>query len=106
MRAGPLKHRCAVTKPHRQKNASGGATETWLDAGKVWAEITTPTGRLVPVAEQLEAVISAEIRLRPRADIAAGWRLAEGGVTYKVEAALLDNDRTMQRLLCSTVPNP
>lgn len=106
MRAGPLKHRCVVTKPHRQKNASGGATETWLDAGKVWAEITMPTGRVAPFAEQLQAVISAEIRIRPRADIVAGWRLACNGVAYKVEAALLDNDRTMQRLLCSTAPNP
>ncbi|CAM4005297.1 phage head closure protein [Pseudomonas wadenswilerensis] len=106
MRAGPLKHRCVVTKPHRQKNASGGAEETWLDAGKVWAEITMPTGRVAPVAEQLQAVISAEVRIRPRADIVAGWRLACDGVTYKVEAPLLDNDRTMQRLLCSTIPNP
>lgn len=106
MRAGPLKHRCTVAKPHLERTASGGATVTWQDAGKVWAEITIPTGRVSPVAEQLEAVISAEIRIRPRADIVAGWRLTEGGVTYKVEAPLPDNDRTMLRLLCSTVPNP
>lgn len=106
MRAGPLKHRCAVTRPHQERTKSGGADETWLDAGKVWAEITMPTGRVSAVAEQLEAVISAEIRIRPKAEIIAGWRLSEGGVTYKVEAALLDNDRTMQRLLCSTVSNP
>ncbi|WP_442604623.1 phage head completion protein [Pseudomonas alkylphenolica] len=43
MRAGPLKHRCVVTKPHRQKNTSGGAAETWQDAGKVWADTGAPT---------------------------------------------------------------
>lgn len=106
MRAGPLRHICTLTRPHREGNGSGGAIETWLDAGVVWAEITMPTGRVSAVAEQIEAVISAEIRIRPRPEIVAGWRLTEGGVTYKVEAPLLDNDRTMLRLLCSTVPNP
>lgn len=65
-----------------------------------------PTGRISPVAEQLTATITAEIRIRPRSDIAAEWRLSEHGVTYQVEAVLIDNDRTMMRLLCSSVPNP
>ncbi|MEE1866933.1 phage head closure protein [Pseudomonas auratipiscis] len=106
MRAGPLRNRCTVTRPHRQLNSSGGATQTWVEAGKVWAEITLPTGRVSPVAEQLEAIISAEIRIRPRMDIVAGWRLTHRGVTYQVQAPLIDNIRSMMRLLCSTVPNP
>lgn len=106
MKAGPLKHRCEVSKPQLEPNRSGGATKTWLPVGKVWAEITMPTGRVKPVAEQLTATITAEIRVRPRSDFAAEWRLTERGVTYQVEAVLLDNDRTMMRLLCSSVPNP
>ncbi len=67
-----------------------------------------PTGRVTPVAEQLNATITAEIRIRARADIAAGWRITEKrtGITYKVETALLNNERDMLRLLCSSVPNP
>ena len=108
MKAGPMRHRCRIYKPHREQNRSGGATETWVEVGEVWAEVTTPTGRVSPVAEQLQAVISAEIRIRPRKDIAAGWRVTEKrtGITYKVEAALLNNERDMLRLLCSSVPNP
>ena len=108
MKAGPMRHRCRIYKPHREQNRSGGATETWVEVGEVWAEVTTPTGRVSPVAEQLQAVISAEIRIRPRSDIIAGWRLTEKrtGVTYKVEAALPNNERDMLRLLCSSVPNP
>ena len=83
MRAGPLKHRCEVSKPHLESNRSGGATKTWLPVGKVWAEITMPTGRVEPVAEQLTATITAEIRVRPRSDFAAEWRLTERGVTYR-----------------------
>lgn len=108
MMAGRLRHRCKLSRPQREPNGSGGATETWLEVGEVWCEITMPTGRVAPVAEQLQAVISAEIRIRPRSDIAAGWRLTEkrSGTTYKVEATLLNNERDMLRLLCSTIPNP
>lgn len=108
MKAGPMRHRCRIYKPHREQNRSGGSTETWVEVGEVWAEVTTPTGRVSPVAEQLQAVISAEIRIRPRSDIVAGWRLTEKrtGMTYKVEAALPNNERDMLRLLCSSVPNP
>lgn len=108
MKAGPMRHRCRLLMPHREQNRSGGATETWLEVGEVWAQVTTPTGRVSPVAEQLQAVISAEIRVRPRSDIVAGWRLTEKrtGMTYRVEAPLLNNERDMLRLLCSSVPNP
>lgn len=106
MRAGPLRHRCTLAVSQMVRNSSGGATQVWVDVGKVWAEITMPTGRVSAVAEQLQALITAEIRIRPRADVAAGWRLTSQGVTYEVRAPLIDNERTMMRLLCSTVPNP
>lgn len=108
MRAGPMRHRCALTRPVREQNLSGGFTETWVPAGDIWCEITLPTGRVAPVAEQLQANVTAEIRIRPRADIAARWRLTEKrtGTTYQVESPLPNNERDMLRLLCSSVPNP
>ncbi|MGK0158828.1 phage head closure protein [Pseudomonas mosselii] len=108
MRAGPLRHRCRLSKYERVQNNTGGYDQVWVSVGEVWAEITLPTGRVTPVAEQLEAVVSAEIRIRPRADIAAGWRVTDKhtGVTYKVEAPLPNNERDLLRLLCSSVPNP
>ena len=106
MRAGPRRHRCTLLKPVKVKNRSGGFDTTWENAGKVWAEIAMPTGRLAPVAEQIQRVITAEIRVRPRSDLKAGYRLEEKGVTYLIEAALTDNTLSMLRLLCSNVPNP
>ncbi|MGE8338555.1 head-tail adaptor protein [Pseudomonas laurylsulfatiphila] len=110
MRAGPMKHRCALQVPVRVPNGSGGSNVTWSEIGKLWAEITLPTGRIAPVAEQVTAIVTAEIRVRPRRDVIAGCRLVEvvGGITttYLIEAALLDNENTMLRLLCSNVPNP
>lgn len=106
MRAGPLRHRPTLFRPERVKNRTGGYEETWLEVGQLWAEITLPTGRIEAVAEKLSRVVTAEIRVRPRGDLIAGCRLVEKGTTYLVEAALLDNERSMLRLLCSNVTNP
>lgn len=110
MRAGPLRHRCTMFKPVLIKNKTGGFDTTWSEIGKLSAEITMPTGRVSPVAEQLKVVATAEIRIRPRADAVAGNRLVHTvkGITttYLIGAALIDNENTMLRLLCSNVPNP
>lgn len=105
-----MRHRCVMQKPVRVKNSTGGFIVTWVELGKLWADIALPTGRTAPVSEQLTAVVTAEIRIRPRADALAGNRLVETvkgvSTTYLIEAALLNNERDMLRLLCSNVPNP
>ena len=101
-----MRHRCTLFKPVLTKNKSGGFDTAWENAGKIWAEIAIPTGRLAPVAEQIKRAITAEIRVRPRSDLKAGCRLEEKGVTYLIEAALPDNDLSMLRLLCSNVTTP
>lgn len=110
MRAGPMCHRCTMFKPVLTKTKSGGFDTTWVEIGKLWAEITMPTGRIAPIAEKLTALITAEIRIRPREDVVAGNRLVETvkGITttYLIGAVLIDNENTMLRLPCSNVPNP
>ncbi|MGF0241246.1 head-tail adaptor protein [Rhodococcus sp. IEGM1300] len=110
MRAGSMRHRCMMQKPERVKNTTGGFDTTWSNLGKLWVEITIPTGRISPVAEQLKALVTAEIRIRPRVDAVAGNRLVHTvkgvSTTYLIEAALPNNERDMLRLLCSNVPNP
>lgn len=106
MRAGELRHRCSVQRFQDVKGRGGSVVTTWLDVGKVWAEITIPTGRVAVAADQLTAEITAEIRVRYRADILAGMRITHGLTTYQIEAALPDNVQTMLRLLCSNIVNP
>lgn len=105
-----MRHRCTMFKPVLTRNKSGGFDVTWAEIGKLWSEITMPTGRVSPVAEQLKVLVTAEIRIRPRADAVAGNRLVHTvkGITttYLIGAALIDNENTMLRLLCSNVPNP
>lgn len=106
MRAGGLRHHLMRQAVARSPNGSGGFVEGWEDVGKLWAEITLPTGRTAPVAESISAVVTAEIRIRTKTDVLAGQRLVGKAVTYLIEAVLQDNDLSMTRLLCSNVPNP
>lgn len=106
MRAGPLRHRCAVHKQTRVADGMGGYQEGWTEVRSIWAEITIPTGRASVVAEQVTAVVTAEIRVRPASDLVAGVRLINSGLTYLIEAALPDNERFMLRLLCSNDTRP
>jgi SPP1 family predicted phage head-tail adaptor len=106
MRAGPLRHHCTIQRAETITRPGGGRVELWTDIIKIWAEITLPSGRVAVAADQLTAEITAEIRIRYRTDISAGMRIIHKSTTYKVEAALADNDQTMLRLLCSNVVNP
>lgn len=106
MRSGPMRHRCVLMQFQPVTRPGGGITESWVEFGKLWAEITIPTGRISAVADQLQAVVSAEIRVRHRAGVIAGMRLVHKTNTYRIEASLPDNDQTMLRLLCSNVVNP
>jgi SPP1 family predicted phage head-tail adaptor len=106
MRAGPLDRCCTLLMPVGEARPGGGRAEAWVAAGKTWAEITIPTGRIEAVAGQLTAVVTAEIRVRFRKTIVAGMRIVSGDTTYLIEAALPDAGRVMLRLLCSNVINP
>jgi len=106
MRVGALDRRCSLLQAQSVEGAGGSRLETWAEVGKAWAEITIPTGRIAAVAEQLTALVTAEIRVRFRKSIVAGMRIKCGDTTYLIEAVLPDAGRVMLRLLCSNVPNP
>ena len=106
MRAGPMNKRCTLMQSQAVERSGGGRPVTWVEVGKVWAEITLPTGRTAPMADRLEVDITAEIKIRYRADVVEGMRLVSPIGTYLIGAALPDRDPAMLRLLCSSVTNP
>ncbi|VVO23218.1 head-tail adaptor protein [Pseudomonas fluorescens] len=104
MRAGSLRHQCAIQAFQSSPDGYGGSTgEAWVELRKVWAEITMPTGRTAVVAQQVTALVTTEIRVRPAADLIVGVRIVHGADRYLVEAALPNNENSMLRLLCSLV---
>lgn len=101
-----MRHRCMLQAVQRIPDGMGGFVEDWADLRPFWAEITTPSGRVSTVAQQLTAVVSAEIRTHPIDALVVGRRIVHRGVTYRIEAVLPDNERAMVRVLCSNIPHP
>lgn len=106
MQAGKLRHRLILQAEQRTPDGMGGYRQGWVELRKVWAEITLPTGRVDVVAQQLQSLVTAEIRVRPATDLLAGRRLVHGTSVYRIDAVLPDNRHSMFRLLCSSVPTP
>ena len=106
MRAGRLRHLCSLQSAGRIPDGGGGYSQGWAEIRKVWMEITMPTGRTAVVAQQVKNLVTAEIRARPAPDLIALRRVVYSGTTYLIEAVLPDNESSMLRLLCSSVPNP
>ena len=106
MRAGPLRHRLSVLAEQRTPDGMGGYRQGWVELRKVWAEIALPTGRVDVVAQQLQSIVTAEIRCRPSTGLIVGRRLVHGATVYRIDAVLPDNRNSMLRLLCSSVPTP
>lgn len=108
MRAGPLRHRCQLQQETLTPEPGGGKRKSWEVVKPIWAEIQLPTGRVDPVANQIQNIVSAEIRVRFSRVFKTGMRLfhISAGDTYLIEAVLPSNERDMLRLLCSKVINP
>lgn len=106
MQAGKLRHRLSVLAEQRTPDGMGGYRQGWAELRKVWAEITLPTGRVDVVAQQLQSIVTAEIRCRPSTDLLVGRRLVHGATVYRIDAVLPDNRNSMLRLLCSNVTHP
>ena len=106
MRAGPMNKRCSLMQSQDLKRPGGGREAVWVEVDKIWAEIATPSGSTSPVADRLEAKVTAEIKIRYRPDVVAGMRIASPRGTYLIVAALPDRDPAMLRLMCSSVTNP
>ncbi|MBP5971067.1 head-tail adaptor protein [Pseudomonas iridis] len=104
MRAGPLRHRCSLQQEERVPDGFGGYTQGWSELRKIWVEIGLPGGRTAVVAQQITALISAELLARPAADLQVGLRIVDGSTRYLVEAVLPDNQHSLLRLPCSLVP--
>ncbi|HEX8596699.1 MAG TPA: phage head closure protein [Pseudomonas sp.] len=106
MRAGPLRNHCSLQSEQRVSDGGGGYSKGWVELRKIWAAIETPGGRAAVIAQQVKTLVTAEILVRPAADLVAGRRIVHSGTTYLIEAALPDNKHSMLRLVCSSVPNP
>lgn len=71
----------------------------WVLVGKAWADIRHPSGSESIRADRPTSTVLASMKVRQRADIAAGMRVLHGGRTYTIDAVLPDEQSRMHMFL-------
>ncbi len=84
MKAGELKHRLTFRKVTRATNSMGESVETYVDHCTVWGSVHPLTGRRYFEAQQVDAEVSGEIRIRYRSDILATMQILFGTKTLEI----------------------
>jgi SPP1 family predicted phage head-tail adaptor len=90
MRAGQLRHPVKLQAPLDTQDASGQPTIGWTDVASLWADIRFAKGLEAVKADAPVSVAHCSIRIRFRAGVTAGMRIAEGSTYYDIRAILPD----------------
>lgn len=67
--AGQLNVPVALERATETRNTDGGVVYTWAQIAKLWAEIKPLTGRELLLAQQMNSLVTHNVRVRYRAGI-------------------------------------
>ena len=110
MRTGQLNHFLTIQRENstRATDGSGDRNKSWSNEFDVWGDIDALSGRDYIAAKTQQTMISHRISIR-YSDIPPGFewpgcRIESEGVTYKINAALPDNQNGKQwiTLMCES----
>lgn len=100
--AARLNKRITLQALSADQDAAGQPLLTPVDIATVWAEVKDVSGRLFIGADQKERSTSTEILIRYRADLPTSLQVSYKASTYRVEAILGQDNRTL-KLTCVKV---
>lgn len=104
MQAGRLNRRGILQKPLADEDEAGQPTPGWTDVASVWADIRMKSGLETIKAGAPVSTVQASIRIRYRAGIAAGMRVAHNGAAYSITAVMPSvGGREFVDLICEVV---
>jgi SPP1 family predicted phage head-tail adaptor len=98
MKAGQLRHPVKLQSLVAGQDAIGQPTMVWADVASIWADIRFVNGLEVVKADASVSVARCSIRIRYRAGVNAGMRIAEG-TTYYYDINAVLPDSTGKRFL-------
>ena len=75
MRIGKLNKRVILQSPVETRDDHGGYAESWTDVATVWAAIEPLRGQELYNAQQMNALASVKIRIRPYPGLTPKWRV-------------------------------
>ena len=103
MRAGLLRDSIVVQQQTTTVDDVGQRADSWSTVATVWADVRHKTGLEAIKAGSDVSTVSVSIRIRYRADIAAGMRVSHRSAVYDIEAVLPDARREFVDLACILV---
>lgn len=96
-----LNSRVTIQQRATGEDALGQPLQTWQTVATVWADVRNNSGMQAINAGAQLSTVRASIRVRRRADIAAGMRVMCGSTVYAIHAVLPDQvDRRLMDLTC------
>ncbi|HVY20472.1 MAG TPA: phage head closure protein [Bauldia sp.] len=98
---GWLRHRVTVESAAGVADGAGGETVTWDTLATLWAHLAPVSDGEKIVAGHLSGVVTHEVTLRWRDDIAGGMRIAYRGRTFRI-LAVYDPDETRRYVVAKT----
>jgi SPP1 family predicted phage head-tail adaptor len=103
MDAGQLRTLFQLQSVPTAQDSAGQPTGAWPLVASVWGNVRNLSG-MEAIRGGAEASLAlSSVRIRYRADVAAGMRLVDGAVTYHIQAVLPDQRRRYADLVCQVV---
>lgn len=97
--AGELRARAVLEAPLDTVDDAGALTRVWQPVASVWAKVSPRRGAELFVAGEQESVLTSEVVLRWRPDVASPMRLRIGSRALLIRAAF-DPDGRRRFLVC------
>lgn len=91
MRAGQLRRPVKLQSLVAGRDSIGQPTMVWADVASIWADVRFVHGLEAVKADAPVSVARCSIRIRARAGVTAGMRIAEGTTYYDIRAILPDS---------------
>lgn len=99
MQIGRLRHRVALQTVSEARSSTGAVTETWNTTATVWAEVVDLAGREFWDARQVNAELTARIRIRYRSGIVPKMRAVFGARTFDIQSVIDPEGRRRELVL-------
>ena len=96
MRAGALRHKIVIQEPTETQDSVGGPDATWSTFATVWASIEPLNGRELFAAQQINAEITARIRIRYLSGVIPKMRVSFGERIFEILSVINLEERNRE----------
>lgn len=108
MRAGELRHRVTIQylppEDQRARDPFGSVIEEWIDYATVWAAVEPLSGREYFSAQQMNAEVTTNIRIRYLSGVTPSMRVKWGERLYNIQSVINVRERNRElHLMCKEV---